>query len=222
MERKKRGDLLSQKSSQLFANLLANVQLTPPETYIKFDDIIQIWSSEKPSFCEAPLALSLVVNEANINRCQEIDESSYVTCAPSIKSVVRNSFFIRRPNVRRNNYSKLSDNSKKLAENRDDDKYLKYGQEFYLECYESKSKPLLIYSSPKSPLDQNPNYIFKANGEVKQSVGLSLQQNLQTTNSINETDDSNTHTNISYCLWQCYHTNPDMRYETIGDYIPVC
>ena len=92
---------------------------------------------------------------------------------------------------------------------------MKYGQKFYLECTD---RPLLLFSAPKNPLDFNPNCAFKLHGEIKQCVGLKLQDtaylagNAETITKVPNT----------FCLWHCYHINPDIRFETIGEYIPVC
>lgn len=89
-----------------------------------------------------------------------------------------------------------------------------------LECYDSKQKPLMLYSSPKSPFDHS-DYVFKVHGEMKQSVGLALQK----ANTVDEnfTDGHITNTSIpsKFFHWCLYHINPEVRYETIGENIPV-
>jgi hypothetical protein len=107
-----------------------------------------------------------------------------------------------------------------------DSQYLKYGQDFMLECYESKQRPLLLYSSPQNPFgwscaasasstSAHSDYVFKVHGEMKQSVGLAL---LKGQHSI---DDDRSSIPSSFFHWRMYHINPDMRYETIGENIPV-
>lgn len=125
-------------------------------------------------------------------------------------------------NQQRQCYINDATNSKITADNVSDCQYLKYGQDFVFECYESKQKPLMLHSSPKSPFAGNrSNYVFKANGEMKQSVGLALQK----ANFDGETfaDGHITAESIpsKFFHWRLYHINPEMRYETIGENIPV-
>lgn len=92
-----------------------------------------------------------------------------------------------------------------------------------LECYEAKQKPLMLYSSPKNPFAQHSSdYVFKANGEMKQSVGLALQKanagGEESTDGHIMDDESIPST---FFHWRLLHTNPQMRFETIGENIPV-
>lgn len=128
-----------------------------------------------------------------------------VTCGPADHSCIRNTFIIRLPH-------RISRESS--VQNQSGDKYLKYGQKFYLECTD---RPLLLYSAPKTPLDFNPNCAFKVHGEIKQSVGLKLQDTAHLGGNV----EPNTKVPFTFCLWHCYHINPDVRFETIGDYVPV-
>lgn len=155
-----------------------------------------------------PLTLSVVVNEPHINACQEIDQHCGITCAPSSKLIARNSFVIRRPSS--------NDTANSSGE------YLKYGEDFLVECYESKHKPLLLYSTPKNPFAACHDNVFKAHGEMKQFVGLALHA------ANNNADKSHTsHTTVesipsAFFLWRLFHTDPEMRYETMGENVPVC
>lgn len=113
-------------------------------------------------------------------------------------------------------------NSKITRDKSSDCQYLKYGQDFMLECYDSKQKPLMLYSSPKSPfISGHSDYVFKSHGEMKQSIGLALQK----ANATDETSTSEHVTDASipskYFHWRMYHINPEVRYETIGENIPV-
>jgi hypothetical protein len=183
-----------------------------------------------------PLALSVVVNEPHINRCQEIDQHCDVSCAPSSRPTVRNTFLIRNPPLRQQQQmqqqrqqcntndatnSKITDTADIVS----DCQYLKYGQDFMLECYESKQKPLMLYSSPQSPFaGGNSEFVFKAHGEMKQSVGLALRKaNFGGENSTDGRRCIENEPSIpsKFFHWRFYHINPEMRYETIGENIPV-
>lgn len=84
-----------------------------------------------------------------------------------------------------------------------------------LECYEAKQKPLMLYSSPKSPFaHEHSDYVFKANGEMKQSVRLALEKFADG----RIMDDA---TPSKFFHWRLFHTDPEMRYETMGENIPV-
>lgn len=90
-----------------------------------------------------------------------------------------------------------------------------------LECYDSKQSPLMLYSSPKSPLEAgHSDYVFKTHGEMKQSVGLALHKA--------HDDDDGERLKSAYDSvpskffhWRLFHINPDIRYETIGENVPV-
>lgn len=234
LEKRERGELLVQKTTRLFDTFLAPAQLSARTTYVSFDQAIQLIACDMPnihSTMNGPLALSVVVNEPHINRCQEIDQQCDVTCAPSSRPTARNTFIIRKPLPRpmrqrqRQRQCNINEaaNSEITTDNSSDCQYLKYGQDFMFQCYDSKQKPpLMLYSSPKSPFAcSHPDYVFKANGEMKQSVGLASQK----ANLVGEkfTDEHITDESIpsKFFHWQLYHINPDMRYETIGENIPV-
>lgn len=86
------------------------------------------------------------------------------------------------------------------------------------ECYDSKQSPLMLYSSPKSPLEAgHSDYVFKTHGEMKQSVGLALNQAYADGERL--TDAHSVPSN--FFLWRLFHINPDIRYETIGENVPV-
>lgn len=164
-----------------------------------------------------PLTLSVIVNEPHINTCQEIDQHCGLSCAPSSKLIARNSFVIRHP-IKQQRWS-CNDDSQTTSNNSIE--YLKYGQDFMLECYESQHKPLLVYSKPKNPFAACHDNVFKAHGEMKQFVGLALHGGANnngdkfacaTTDSIPS----------AFFLWRLYHVDPEMRYETIGENVPVC
>lgn len=64
--------------------------------------------------------------------------------------------------------------------------------------------------------------MFKSDhGELKQSVGLALQK--ANFNSGETSDDRHFAQSIpsSFFHWRFLHVNPDVRYETIGENIPV-
>jgi hypothetical protein len=208
--------LAIQKTTKLFENLLAPVQLSPTKTYVEFDQVIQLIACYMPSTTlNLPMALSVssTILEPHINCCQGIDKNSTITCGSSKHPCIRNSFIIRLPAQQHDHHQHQTINNSQ---------YLKYGQVFQLECSgnsnSSDNKPLLLYSSTKSPLEPNPNYLFKANGEIKQSVAIgSPLQQPSTNNVINVESPA-----PSFCLWRCFHINPDERYESIGQFIPVC
>ena len=229
MGKRERGELLSQKTTKVVEHLLAPVQLSAPKTYVEFDAAIQLIASEMPNCHQSstlPLALSIAVNEPQLNSFQEIDRHCTVTCAPSQRPCTRNTFIIRHGSnnsVKQQHCTPINNNASQ---------YLKYGQEFRLECLASKQKPpLLLYSSVKSPFEPTSNYVFKANGMIKQSVALgspslpssSTQSPLLNTTRANVINDNSASSPAgAFCLWRCYHTNPDLRFETIGEFIPVC
>lgn len=102
----------------------------------------------------------------------------------------------------------------------DDVEYLKYGQDFMLECYESKHKPVLVYSMPKNPFAACHDNVFKAHGEMKQFVGLALHDGAN--NNGDKSSSGMESIPSAFFLWRLYHVDPEMRYETIGENIPVC
>lgn len=235
-EKRERGELLMQKTTRLFEAFLAPTQLSARATYVSFDQAIQLIACDMPNIHSTadsrPLALSVVVNEPHINRCQEIDQQCDVSCAPSSRPSVRNTFIIRQPSLRQPQQrqqcntndatnSKITD----TADNVSDCQYLKYGQDFMLECFESKQKPLMLYSSPQSPFAEgHSEFVFKAHGEMKQSVGLALQKAILSGENSNDGrkccgDDPSIPS--KYFHWRFYHINPEIRYETIGQNIPV-
>lgn len=234
MGKRERGELLSQKTTKVVEHLLAPVQLSAPKTYVEFDAAIQLIASKMPNpISTLPLALSIVVNEPQINSFQEIDRHCTVTCAPTSRPCTRNTFIIRHGSNKSVKQQQCTSINNKTSQ------FLKYGQEFSLECLASKQKPpLLLYSSVKSPFEPTSNYVFKANGMIKQSVALGspppspttqlpissssqLSQCTTRANVINENNESTAPAG-AFCLWRCYHTNPDLRFETIGESIPVC
>lgn len=239
LEKHKRGELLVQKTARLFEKFLAPAQLSSSTTsvYVSFDQAIQLIASDMPkihSDSHSPIALSVVVNEPHINRCQEIDQHCEMSCAHTPRPTARSTFIIRKPTmpptlVHRKQHRivhRRCNNGPTMP----DSQYLKYGQDFMLECYESKQRPLMLYSSPQSPLGRcatavgatstssaHSDYVFKVHGEMKQSVGLAL---LKGPNADDRDDDGNAISSSFFC-WRMYHVNPDMRYETIGENIPV-
>lgn len=220
MKKRERGELLIQKTARLFEKFLAPVQQTMAErTYVAFDQIFQLIACDMPTIHSAtaplePLTLSAVVNEPHINTCQEIDQHCGLTCAPSSKLIARNSFVIRRPMKRSCNDNEIS------TATTDDVEYLKYGQDFMLECYESKHKPVLVYSMPKNPFAACHDNVFKAHGEMKQFVGLALHDGAN--NNGDKSSSGMESIPSAFFLWRLYHVDPEMRYETIGENIPVC
>jgi hypothetical protein len=228
LEKRNRGELLVQKTSKLYEAFLAPVQLSA-RTYVSFDSAIQLIACDMPNIhstatTSGPLALSVVVNEPNINRCQGIDQHCDVTCAPSTRPMVRNTFIIRKAPAKRHHQRQHCNESSEITatDSVSDCQYLKYGQDFMFECYESKQKPLMLYSTPKSPFD-NHDYVFKRNGEMKQSVGLALQKvnfDGEKFGDGHDADDDSM-TPSKFFHWRLFHINPEARYETIGENIPV-
>lgn len=206
---------------------MAPAQLSARTTYVSFDHAIQMIACDMPKIhSNGPLALSVVVNEPHINRCQEIDQHCDITCAPSPGPTVRNTFIFRKPPTRHQTRQRQQCNINEATNSEitvttdsvSDCQYLKYGQDFSLECYESRQKPLMLYSSPKNPFSHhNSDYAFKANGEMKQSVGLALQK----ANLAGEKFTDGPSIPFKYFDWRLYHINPEMRFETIGENIPV-
>lgn len=174
-----------------------------------------------------PMSLSVVVNEPHINSCHGIDQHCEISCAHSPKPTARNTFIIRRPPIRKHHHRRCNSSTDATTSIESDSQYLKYGQDFMLECYDSKQKPLMLYSSPQSPFggattkatsssSAQCDYVFKVHGEMKQSVGLALLKG----RNFNDPDD---HTSIpsNFFHWRMFHINPEIRYETIGANIPV-
>lgn len=202
------------------------------KTYVAFDQIVQLIACDMPTIHSTttvaaqarvqPLTLSVVVNEPHINSCQEIDQHCELSCAPSSKLTARNSFLIRRPvdNKQRQQY-----NNTKITTT-DSIEYLKYGQDFSMECYASANKPLLVYSLPKNPFSSACNdNVFKVHGEMKQFVGLALQKannNSENTTTMRHAMSIDESIPSAFFHWRLYHINPDMRFETIGENVPVC
>ncbi|CRK96161.1 CLUMA_CG009590, isoform A [Clunio marinus] len=230
LEKRERGELLVQQTKRVYETFLAPVQLSAPTTYVSFDQAIQLIAFDMPNIHSTtngvPWALSVVVNEPHINRCQEIDQHCEITCAPSPQPAVRNTFIIRKPLTQQQRQNNVNDatNTKITADNVSDYNYLKYGQDFMLQCYEFKQPEtsLMLYSSSKNPIAHNQaEFVFKMNGEMKQSVRLAMQR--ANFNAKNFSDEYFTNDTIpsKYFHWRLYHAHPEMRYETIGENIPV-
>jgi hypothetical protein len=227
LEKRERGELLVQKTARLYETFLAPSQLSARSTYVAFDQAIQLIACDMPnihSTMNGPLALSVVVNEPHINRCQEIDQHCDVTCAPSPRPMARNTFIVRaRPQRHRSERLQSGCNEATNSQitatgySPSDCQYLKYGEDFALECYESRQKPLMVYSAPKSPLAADRgDFVFKSHGEMKQSVGLArLESGEMSAKGREPSIPSN------FFHWRLLHVNPDCRFETIGESIPV-
>ena len=236
LEKRERGELLVQKTARLFETFLAPTQLSARATFVEFGQAIQLIACNMPNIHSTtdsgPLTLSVVVNEPHINRCREIDQHCEISCAPSSRASVRNTFIVRKPLMpqpKQRQQCNINDatNSKitGTADNVSDCQYLKYGQDFMFECYESKQKPLMLYSSPQSPFaGGHSDFVFKTHGEMKQSVGLALQKAISSAGNFTDErrcirDESSVPSKFFH--WRFYHINPEMRYETIGENIPV-
>lgn len=203
-----------QKTQRLREIFLAPTQLSA-QTFVSFDQAIQLIACDMPnihSTMNKPLALSVVVNEPHINFCQGIDQRCDITCAPTSRPTVRSTFIIRKPISMQRHRRQC--NGRTAVD--DSEKSLKYGQDFMLECYESVEKPLMLYSSPQSPFSSHSEFLFKTHGETKQSVGLALQK---ASDACGDVDASTIPSKFFH--WRFYHINPDLRYETTGENIPV-
>lgn len=219
LEKRERGELLVQKTTRLFEKFLAPAQLSA-RNFVSFNQAIQLIACDMPkihSTMNRPLALSVVVNEPHINFCQGIDQRCDITCAPSPRPTIRNTFIIRKPPSSMRQHRQQSNVNEAVTGNSSDCQHLKYGQDFTLECYESVTKPLMLFSSPKSIFTNSSEFEFKAHGEMKQSVGLAVQK-------ANSSGEKPTDALIpsKFFHWRFYHINPDFRYETMGENIPVC
>jgi hypothetical protein len=210
LKKRENGELLIQKTARLFEHFLAPVQRQPlvERTFLAFGQTVQLIACDMPAILPGgqPLTLSVVVNEPHIDGCQAIDRHCELSCAPSSELVARNAFVIRQ----------VQPHDAHLAAAVE---HLKYGQDFALECHGSR-RPLLVYSTPKNPLASH-NVAFKVHGEMKQSVGLALQRandGVKPTTSAALIDES---IPTAFFRWRFHHTNPELRYETIGEKIPV-
>jgi hypothetical protein len=211
LKKRERGELLIQKTARLFEKFLAPIQQTLVEkTYVAFDQTFQLIACDMPtSHSSEPLTLSVVVNEPHINSCPDIDQNCGLSCASSPSSsslLARNAFIIRRPIMRSCNATTTTT---------DNIEYLKYGQDFMFECYGSAGKSVCVYSMPKSPFTACHENVFKAHGEMKQFVGLALHSD-------SNNGDKSSATPSAFFHWRLYHIDPEMRYETIGENVPVC
>ncbi|XP_070490101.1 cilia- and flagella-associated protein 161-like [Chironomus tepperi] len=241
VKKREKGELLIQKTARLYENFLAPIQQQPlvEKTFIAFDQIVQLIACEMPTMSpqNEPLALSVVANEPHINECQEIDQQCGLSCAPSSQLITRNAFVIRHPiNQRQKSQHDAFYSSSAVNCNLQSSvEYLKYGQDFTLECYASNKQqrnPLLVYSMPKNPFasSMSNNVAFKSKGEMKQFVGLALQKShISADNSksmanmkhhaLTSTDES---IPTAFFHWRIHHANPEIRYEMIGENIPEC
>lgn len=237
-KKREKGELLIQKTARLYGNFLAPIQQQPmvENTFIAFDQIVRLIACEMPSMHSSndPLALSVVANEPHIIECQDIDQYCGLSCAPSSQLIARNAFVIRRPITQQlkpehDAFAGTSRHSHSSVE------YLKYGQDFMLECYavnKQTHQPLFIYSMPKNPFASSAsnNVAFKSNGETKQFVGLALQKSRVSSNNGKSMTNIRTHDLTSmdesiptaFFYWRFHHVDPDVRYEMIGENIPVC
>lgn len=216
-KRRENGELLIQKTARLYDNFLAPIQeqRMAEKLFIAVGQTIQLIACDMAETSE-PLTLSVVVNEPYINRCHEIDEHCGLSCAPSTRAIARNSFVVRRA-IDRHALDKSSQSSTATE-------FLKYGQDIILECYgtDKQQRPILVYSMPRNPFasDQccDNNVVFKANGQAKQFVGLALQK--LANNEMPTSSDASIP--VAFFHWRFYHINPEIRFETMGENIPVC
>ena len=242
VKKREKGELLIQKTARLYENFLAPIQHQPmvEKTFIAFDQIVQLIACEMPTMNSQnePLALSVVANEPHINECQEIDQQCGLSCAPSPQLIARNAFVIRHPinQQQKSQHDAFFRSSVTNCNSQSSVEYLKYGQDFVLECYmankQQRNHPLLVYSMPKNPFASSTsnNVAFKSNGEMKQFVGLALQKShISADNGKSMTNIKHhalTSTNDSiptaFFHWRIHHANPEIRYEMIGENIPVC
>ncbi|KAL7048039.1 hypothetical protein ACKWTF_003193 [Chironomus riparius] len=241
VKKREKGELLIQKTARLYENFLAPIQQQPmvQKTFIAFDQIVQLIACEMPTMNpqNEPLALSVVANEPNINECQEIDQQCGLSCAPSPQLITRNAFVIRHPinQQQQSQHDAFFRSSVANCNSQSSVEYLKYGQDFVLECYmtnkQQRNHSFLVYSMPKNPFASSMfnNVGFKSNGEMKQFVGLALQKShISADNGMPMTNIKHhalTSTNESiptaFFHWRIHHANPEMRYEMIGENIPI-
>ena len=131
------GELLVEKTRQLFDNFHKEIILEAPKEDIRFGAVVQLMPCNL-RVCEynspgVHPVLSVVINENVVRHSQKINDNCELTVAPSMKSCVRNSFRIVS-----------ADDKERQKES------LKYGQQFRLECVETRDDPLLLYSAQKS------------------------------------------------------------------------
>jgi hypothetical protein len=96
------------------------VELTPSSDHIKYGSVIQILAGDRTLY-QLPLAVSVTVNEADVDINQKITEKSEVTLGSGCCASARNSFRIIHPQ----NYE-------------ESERCLKYGDDFLLQCVEAE------------------------------------------------------------------------------------
>lgn len=216
------GELLFEKTRQLFDNFHKEIELEAPKENIRFGAVVQLMPCDM-HVCEYNTsnvhpALSVVVNEHVVRHSQKISEDCELTIAPSVKPCVRNSFRIIS-----------SDNKDRENE------LLKYGQQFRLECVETNDDPLLLYSAQKSAdLTSMISSTFSSRkyGELNLKLGLCLKRvssNFMKIGFSRELFDFYVLQNCgpgkvipsAYTNWFCQHIDHNQRFETDGTPLPV-
>ncbi|KAG4066582.1 hypothetical protein HA402_007218 [Bradysia odoriphaga] len=161
------GNLISQKTAQIYANFLKEVQLEVPCDFVRFGAIIQLKAPDMPkiesissTIEDQSLVVSIAVDGIKVNEIQRVNGNCILSLAPSIRPCVRNTFIITSPdNVDRTN------------------EILKYNQDFNLKCVDADE---MICSTPKvdstlGSATYSP-YSFCKNGELNQTVGLAVRK----------------------------------------------
>lgn len=94
-----RGNLISQRTAQIFSNFLKEVQLEVPCDFVRFGAIIQLNAPNMPRINSSEnqsLVVSIAMDGIIVNQMQSVNSSCILSLAPSIRSCVRNSFIITR------------------------------------------------------------------------------------------------------------------------------
>ncbi|XP_037951169.1 cilia- and flagella-associated protein 161-like [Teleopsis dalmanni] len=192
------GQLMVEKTRQLFDNFLGHVELEAPKDTISYGATIQLQPYYIPGFNDknaVPPALSIIINERVVRSSPTINEFCEVTIAPSPKPYVRNSFRI----VPADNFTTNSD-------------LLHYGQKFRLECIGSQEK-LYLYATPKAQdlsLQVQTNYKSYKRGELNMPIGIGRARDFGVGKLIPTV----------FADWHCRHIIPIERFETDGLPIP--
>lgn len=94
-----RGNLVSQKTAQIFSNFLKDVQLEVPCDFIRFGAVIQLEAPDMPkikAMKDQPLVISIAMDGITVNQRPKVNSSCILSLAPSNRPCVRNTFIITR------------------------------------------------------------------------------------------------------------------------------
>ncbi|XP_034654750.1 cilia- and flagella-associated protein 161 [Drosophila subobscura] len=196
-----RGELLVEKARILYDNFHKEIVLAAPKENVIFGAVVQLMpiamNIANMNTADLNLALSVVINERVVRHSQNINDDCELTVAPSTRACLRNSFRI----VSGDEHDRTGQD-------------IKYGQRFRLECMESGSDPIMLYSAPKKVnLNQSIDATHQShkNGELNFPLGLVHRSRCGCPGG---------DLPMAFTNWFCIHVDRDRRFESEGENIP--